>query len=72
MRVILTGLIGGLLAAFLIGNVRAADNPQTLTCDDVRAVVALFKGDVEKAVKAARDAGATEQQIAWARKCLSP
>lgn len=68
MRIILTGILGGLLTAFLIGSVRTADDPQTPTCADVRTVVALFKGDVEKAVKAARDAGATEQQIAWARK----
>lgn len=72
MKTIVIGVLGGLLAAYLIGSVRAADTPRVFTCTDVRAVVALFKGDIEKAVKAARDAGATAQQIAWARKCLGP
>lgn len=72
MKILATGMLCGLLMGFLIGSVKAADTPQAFTCTDVRAVVALFKGDIEKAVKAACDAGATAQQIAWARKCLGP
>lgn len=53
---------------------RAAEKPSepigTYSCSDIRAAVALFSS-IAAAEKAARAAGASDRQIAEARKCLS-
>jgi hypothetical protein len=53
---------------------KAAESPSKVvgeyTCRDVRAAVSLFSS-VAAAEKAARAAGASDQQIAEARRCLS-
>lgn len=55
MKVILTGITGGLLFGFAIGHAAEREKPQKMTCADVRAVVAIV-GEAE-AERAARAAG---------------
>lgn len=68
MKVILTGLIGGLLFGFAIGHAAEREKPQKMTYADVRAVVAIV-GEAE-AERAARAAGASPASIEWAKRCL--
>lgn len=62
------------LLCWLGGPAKAADEPSeptmTYTCEDVRRAVALFESR-EAAIRAARAAGATEQQIEQAKRCLT-
>lgn len=53
---------------------KAADRPSepigTYSCSDIRAAVALFPSH-DAAIRAARAAGATDQQIEQAKRCLT-
>lgn len=71
-------IVVAIWAAFLvllyIAPVRATDERQAetfrYTCEDIRRAVALFPS-VWAAEKAARTAGASDRQIAEAKRCLS-
>ncbi len=66
MKIAELGIVFGLIAACFIGNVRAADMP--INCADIRAVVAMI-GE-KTAEQRARAAGASEEKIAEAKRCL--
>lgn len=62
------------LLCWLGGPAKAAEShPAPIgeyTCEDIRRAVALFPSQ-EAAIRAARAAGATDQQIEQARRCLN-
>lgn len=62
------------LLCWLGGPAKAADEPSepigTYSCSDIRAAVALFPSH-DAAIQAARAAGATDQQIEQAKRCLT-
>jgi hypothetical protein len=67
-------MVVGMVGLALTAICRAAESPSkplgTYDCRDIRRAVALFPS-VWVAEKAARAAGASDRQIAEARKCLS-
>lgn len=66
--------VGFGLLCWLGGPAKAADSrPAPIgesSCEDIRAAVALFPSH-DAAIRAARAAGATDQQIEQAKRCLT-
>jgi hypothetical protein len=67
-------MVVGMVGLALTAICRAAESPSKpigqYDCRDIRAAVALFSS-IREAERYARAAGATDKQIAEARKCLS-
>lgn len=68
MRIIIFGLLFGLIAAFLIGKAKAADRPVGWRCAIVKKAVAVY-GEAT-ALKWAKDHGWSDSKIIEAQKCL--
>ena len=67
-------MVVGMVGLALTAICRAAESPSKpigqYDCRDIRAAVALFSS-IAAAEKAARAAGASDRQIAEAKRCLS-